>query len=437
MPDKLSDIDHRHGRDAADAPVDAEREKLLEGRRARQIGKSKRKGGRRVALAAMLLASVVVASVVAVGPPHALKILGLRGDDEQKAARADLEVTRVAPNQQLDIPAPEPKADPNAEMNKRFDKGADVSLGDVQSLLESYNKEMAQKLQEERERSEAEIARLRGEVAAKPDAERRRQVQEIETKKRESKAVIVDEPGARIASAGGGAQPSEDLSANDRFLASSAGSDVKTAMSRALPDPSRTIVQGTVISAVLETAINTELPGNIRALVSDPVYSFDGSRILLPTGTSLIGTFSSKVDIEQNRVLIAWNRAVTPEGQSIALGSTGMDPLGRAGTEANVDNRYGKKLGAAVISTITELSSSLPTLTGSNRSGRGAGTTITIEGAGSGNTSAGGQAASNIAGALSAQGKGILDKYLSLPPILRVPQGTEILVSVNQDLIIR
>ncbi|MPR10164.1 TrbI/VirB10 family protein [Microvirga tunisiensis] len=395
----------------------------------------------------MLLASVVVA----VGPTHVLKILGLRGDDEQKASRADLEVTRVAPNQQLDIPVPEPKADPNAEMNKRFeelrkqieaiarsDKGADVSLGDVQRLLESYDKEVAQKLREERERSEAEIARLRAEVAAKPDAERRRQVQETETKKRESKAVILDEPGARIASADGASQLPEDLSANDRFLASAADSDVKTAVSRALPDPSRTIVQGTTISAVLETAINTELPGNIRALVIDPVYSFDGSRILLPAGTSLIGAFSNKVDIEQNRVLIAWNRAITPEGKSIALGSTGTDLLGRAGIEGNVDNRYGKKLGAAaLISTITALPSILPILTGSNRSGRGAGTTITIEGAGSGNTNPAGQAASNIVGALSAQGKGILDKYLSLPPIHRVPQGKEILVSVNQDLFIR
>ncbi|THK34140.1 conjugal transfer protein [Ensifer sp. MPMI2T] len=409
----------------------------------------------------MLLAGVAVA-FVAVGPTQTLRIVGWGSDHEQRTSQVDLKVDHVITDHSgLDflVPEPpavvEPKSDPTAEMNKHLEElrkkidavarpidSANFSLADVEQLLERYNKEMAQKLQEERHQAEAENGRLRAEAfrleeerkrfeeVAKLDAEKRHKLQEINTKQRESSGVVVDESAARIASADGAP---EDLSANDRFLASAAGSEVKTSVSRPLADPSRTVVQGTIISAALETAIDTELPGNIRAQVIEPVFSFDGSRILLAAGTRLVGTFSNRMDIEQTRVLITWNRAVTPDGKSIALGSTGADLLGRAGIEGNVDNRYVDKIGAAVLSSaITSLPSIIPALTGSNSSPRGAGTSINIAGAGSGDTNAGDQAR-----ALSAQGKGVLDKYLSLPPIIRVPQGEEIRVFVNQDLVIR
>ncbi|WP_246696383.1 TrbI/VirB10 family protein [Mesorhizobium sp. SARCC-RB16n] len=474
MPDRSSNVDHRHDRNAAeaavDASVDADREKLLEERRARHTGTSRRRSVGWIGLAGMLVAGVAAALALFVGPTQALKTLGFGGEDQQKTSQVDLQVDRVTTNEpRLDFAVPEPPAaagpgpNPNAETNKqleelrkeidavaRANKGSDVSLAGVQNLLDEYNKEMTQKLKEERERAKTEDARGRAEASrleqererssevAKLDVERRRQLEEIATKQRESTGVVVDESQAPAASAAGAGQRPEDLSGNDRFLASAASSEVKTSISRALPDPSHTVVQGTIVSAVLETAINTELPGNIRAQVIEPVFSFDGSRILLPGGTSLIGTFSNRVDVEQKRVLIAWNRAITPDGQSIALGSTGADLLGRAGTEGNVDNRYVNKIGAAVlISAITALPSSIPGLTGGNKSSSGGGATINIGGAGSGDSNAGGQTASKIAGALSDQGETILDKYLSLPPIIRVPQGEEIRVFVNQDLVIR
>ncbi|MEI9411537.1 TrbI/VirB10 family protein [Mesorhizobium salmacidum] len=474
MPDRSSDIDTRQDRPAADtvadASVDVDRDKRVEERRARHIAQSERQSVGWVMLAGMLLFGIAAACAIAVGPTRALNAVGFGGEDEQKTSQINLEVDRAIPNEQrLDIPAAEapagtdPRPSPNAETNKqleelrkeiiaeaRANKGSDISLAEVQKLLERYNKEITQRLQDEREKRNLEDARLRAEAsrleeerarseeAAKLDVERRRQLDEIATKQRESTGVVVDESGAGVALAEDARQGSQDLSANDRFLASAAGSEVKTSVSRALPAPSHTVVQGTIISAVLETAIDTELPGNIRAQVIEPVFSFDGSRILLPAGTSLIGTFSNRVDVEQKRVLIAWNRAVTPDGQSIALGSTGADLLGRAGTEGNVDNRYVKKIGAAVlISAITALPSIIPGLTSSNKSSREGGATINIGGAGSGNSDAGGQTASKIAGALSDQGEDILNKYLSLPPIVRVPQGEEIRVFVNQDLIIR
>lgn len=471
MTDNSPGIGHRQdpsgAETAADAPVDPEREKLLKRRRARQTGKFKRGRGRELFVAAALLAGAVAFGTT-LAPMQMAAILGLHDDDEQKTSQVDLEVDRMTKdNPRLDFSVPEaqPKAiEPKIdEIDKRFDElrnkidqvvsdknRVNMSVADVQELLERYSKQMAQSLRWERDKVEVENARLREEAlrlekqrkrsdeAAKLNDESHRQFQEIDIKQRESNGVVMDESRARSASVDGVPQLPQDRGANDRSLASGTASEAATSVSRTLPDPSRVVAQGTMISAVLETAINTELPGNIRAHVIEPVFSFDGSRILLPAGTRLVGTFGNRDEFEQERVLIRWDRALTPDGKSIALGSTGTDLLGRAGTEGNVDNRYAKKIGAAVlISTISALPSIIPTMTGSSKSSRDGGATITIEGGGLGDTNRDGQVTSNVARTLSDQSEGILNKYLSLPPILRVPQGEEIRVFVNRDLIIR
>jgi type IV secretion system protein VirB10 len=190
----------------------------------------------------------------------------------------------------------------------------------------------------------------------------------------------------------------------------------------------------------LETAINTELPGNIRAQVTEPVFSYDGKRILMPAGTVLIGTFNPDIMVAQKRVLIAWNRAITPKGQSIAIGSTGTDTLGRSGTAGNVDNRLGPKIGAAVLVTAIN---AVPSLLGgllnkaSPQQQNPSPVTVNVGGSGGSGGDAGGQLAQGAASAVAEQTSGFLEKYLSLPPIIRVPQGEEIRVFVNRDLVFR
>jgi len=455
---------------ATEAKDAAERERLLEKRRARQMAGSSHANGRRSLFAGAAFACGAIVIIASVGPSKALKLFGLREDTSQETSQIDLDVDRHSTNtRQLDFSVPEPppladsKVDPNAELKRQVEdlrkqlnevakanKGPDVSLDDVQKLLDRYNAQMSEKLEQERQKGEEENKRLRAEAlrladeqkraneAEKLDAATRKEQEKIDDRQRESNGVVIDGSNAEAVGSGDALQPSDSMSGNDRFLAAAADSEVKTSLSRSLPDPSRTIVQGTIISAVLETAINTELPGNIRAQVIEPVFSFNGKRILFAAGTTLVGKFNDKVDLEQKRVLIAWNRAITPDGKSVSLGSTGTDLLGRAGTAGNVDNHYGKKIGAAVLlSTISALPSLVPSLTGSGRSSSRGGTMINIGASGAGDGNPGTQAASNIAGAISNQGKGILDKYLDLPPTLRVPQGEEIRVFVNQDLVIR
>lgn len=211
-----------------------------------------------------------------------------------------------------------------------------------------------------------------------------------------------------------------EISKNEQFLKSASSQGFKTANATDIGDTSKTIVQGTIINAVLETAINTELPGNIRAQVMRPVYSFDGQNILMPAGTRLIGTYNSEISIAQKRVLIAWNRAITPEGKSIKLAATGIDRLGRGGQNGNVDTRFAERFGSAVL--ITAISA-IPS--------------FLANGDATGNTAA--SAATDVAQDASNDQKGatedVLEEYLKLPPIIRIPQGTPMNVLVNQDLV--
>ncbi len=72
-----------------------------------------------------------------------------------------------------------------------------------------------------------------------------------------------------------------------------AASDNSAVHSTRLAEPASTVVQGTLIPAVLETAIDTDIPGYVRAVVSQDVKSFDGSKVLIPRSSRLIGEYKA------------------------------------------------------------------------------------------------------------------------------------------------
>lgn len=107
-----------------------------------------------------------------------------------------------------------------------------------------------------------------------------------------------------------------------------------------IPHPGFTIASGEFLHAVLETAINSDLPGMVRAVVSKPAYSYTGERTIIPSGSRLIGQYSSSIVQGQNRVMIIWNRVVLPNGIAVQLNSPGTDALGRAGQGADSVNTH-------------------------------------------------------------------------------------------------
>lgn len=454
-----------HDDDATNATV-LDREQVIGARRRRQQGHSS--ANTKFILSAAIICGGLLVFVIVIAPSRLKQIFGL-GTEDQRTSQVNLEVGNDR-NYTADLdfivpakPVPETKeVDPNIAWNEKFkamqtqiaemgrNKQAGVSNSEIQQMLDRYTQTIAEKMEAQGKALADENARLREEAAraeelrkkleeeAKLEASDLKDRRALEKAQRESQAVVVDETGALAAlGLSNDGTADRDLSANEQFLKSAAASVVQTSVSTNLADPSRTVVQGTIISAVLETAIDTQLPGYLRAQVMQPVFSFDGSRILMPQGTILIGQFNNDVDLAQKRVLIAWNRAVTPDGKSVALGAAGTDRLGRAGTLGNVDNRYLTKFGAAaVISAITIAPSMIAKSVGGGKSS-GNGTTINVGGS-SGSGSGGGQAiAGSVGGSLGGQTSGIMEKYLDLPPVIRVPQGEEIRVFVNRDLVFR
>ncbi|MCM1001697.1 TraB/TrbI/VirB10 family type IV secretion system protein [Wolbachia pipientis] len=109
------------------------------------------------------------------------------------------------------------------------------------------------------------------------------------------------------------------------------------------------ITQGKMIDAVLETAINSDLQGTLRAVVSGNVYAETGDTVLIPRGSRLIGSYSFDSNVARARININWNRIILPHGIDIAISSPGNDELGRAGVAGIVDNKIASALFSSIL----------------------------------------------------------------------------------------
>jgi type IV secretion system protein VirB10 len=175
-----------------------------------------------------------------------------------------------------------------------------------------------------------------------------------------------------------------------------------------LAEPASTVIQGTLIPAVLETAIDTDVPGYARAVVSQDIKSFDGSRVLIPRSSRLIGEYKGSTQAGQRRAYLMWTRLVRPDGVSIALASPAADFSGQAGIGGQVNSHFFSRFGSAILLSILGSASTLASA--------GAGTVI-VSGAGQNAASAAIQSSGNRG------------------PTIKVRQGEPIRVFTARDLI--
>jgi type IV secretion system protein VirB10 len=136
--------------------------------------------------------------------------------------------------------------------------------------------------------------------------------------------------------------------AND-FASRVGGVGGAPATARSDVNPKTTITQGTMIPAVLETAINTDVPGYVRAVVSQDVRSFDGTRVLVPRSSRLIGQYQSGLQAGQKRAYVIWTRLIRPDGVSVALASPGTGFDGSGGLPGKVDTHFFQRFGSAML----------------------------------------------------------------------------------------
>jgi type IV secretion system protein VirB10 len=196
---------------------------------------------------------------------------------------------------------------------------------------------------------------------------------------------------------------------SDEMFALRTGTDLPPATQAvAMSDPSQIIAQGTLIPAVLETALNSDLPGFARAIVSRDVHSFDGSRTLVPRGSRLIGQYKSGLATGQSRAFIVWTRLLRPDGVSVQLGSPVLDETGEVGLSGDVNRHFWQRFGSSILLSV------VAGATGAISSGS---STVVIG-------TSGAQSAASTA----------LEADSKIPPTIRVPLGTPIQVFVARDL---
>ncbi|MDE4150688.1 TrbI/VirB10 family protein, partial [Phaeobacter gallaeciensis] len=173
-----------------------------------------------------------------------------------------------------------------------------------------------------------------------------------------------------------------------------------------IANPSNTVIQGTMIQAVMETALDSSLPGQTRAIISEDVFSYDGSRLLIPRGSRLIGRYRSGIEIAQKRVTIAWDRIVLPNNQTVQISSFGGDALGRSGVTGFVDTRFDERFGSAALISIISAAPSV------------AAAQVEDE------TTA--DALEDVGDDLADATDSVIGEYLSIGPVIYVDQGARV-----------
>lgn len=119
-------------------------------------------------------------------------------------------------------------------------------------------------------------------------------------------------------------------------------------------DMSLRIRQGKIIPGVLKTAISSDHPGLVTAIVQEDVYSDDATQVLIPRGSDVIGEYRSGVQRGQSRVFVIWRRVIRPDGVDVGVESGGTDSLGVAGLTGDVDSHFFQRFGAAIILSFIE-----------------------------------------------------------------------------------
>lgn len=252
-----------------------------------------------------------------------------------------------------------------------------------------------------------------------------------------------EESGQAASPAAGGGGGTDAISANPAsqdFYDPAADRDKEAFFSRARKDTSWTLAEqrtagmplelktGAVVPGVMLTGINSDLPGNMIAQVSQNVYdTATGKNLLIPQGARLYGIYDSRVVYGQQRVLIAWNRIIFPDGSSMSIGAMpGADMAGVAGFADEVNNHYLRIFGSAVLMSLVTGGMAYAMDSANNNVGSsGNGTSMQDE------------MTSALAAQLGQTTTTLLQKNLNIKPTLEVRPGYQFNIVVTKDLVFR
>ena len=189
-----------------------------------------------------------------------------------------------------------------------------------------------------------------------------------------------------------------------------------------MPSSSYQVMAGTVIAGALVTGIKSDLPGDVIATVTEPVYdTATGKFLLIPQGSRILGRYNSQVSYGQSRVQVVWNRIILPDTSSLTLDNlVGTDPAGYAGLEDDVDWHWNRIFAGAVLTTLLGVGAELAA-----PENRQDGNRIVIAGRDSAQDS------------INQVGQEITRRNMNIQPTLTARPGLPVRVIVARDLVLR
>ncbi len=183
---------------------------------------------------------------------------------------------------------------------------------------------------------------------------------------------------------------------------------------------------GSIIPAVMISGLNSDISGQVLAQVRENVYdSISGRYLLIPQGSKLVGQFSNQVAYGQNRIAVAWQRVIYPNGYSLSLkGIPGSSVDGFSGFYDQVDNHYWQLFGASFV---------MGVVTAGMQYSQNS-TNPTTQTGGFYNPTVGQTMAGSLGQQLGQTGMMITQKQLNIAPTITVRQGYKFTVMMTADV---
>jgi type IV secretion system protein VirB10 len=184
------------------------------------------------------------------------------------------------------------------------------------------------------------------------------------------------------------------------------------------PSTPTTLVEGTIIEAVLTNRLDGSFASPVNGLVTTAVYGADRQTVVIPAGARVLGSASPVQEFGETRLAVTFHRLAMPDGLTYDLDQfPGLNERGDAGLADKVDRHYLQIFGTSI---------ALGTLSGlaqySTRSGANGQY---------GFPDAFGQ---GMGGSLAASSGRILDRFLNVLPGVTIREGHRLRIYLTRDL---
>jgi type IV secretion system protein TrbI len=179
------------------------------------------------------------------------------------------------------------------------------------------------------------------------------------------------------------------------------------------------VFEGTTIDTVLVDRLDGEFAGDVKVMVTNPVYSEDRQHVLIPEGTFILGTVQKVSGLGQKRLALTFHRMLMPDKYSVDLDQFhGLDQAGESGVKDKVNNHYVEIFGASIALGVISGAAEASNLNeGFNESGTEA-------------------YKAGIASSLSQSSANVLDRFINIPPTITIRNGHRIKVYITQDMLL-